>query len=105
MYPKIANCGKTTAFGKVIPATYKFGVQWDIAGQSGAKGVTGRLLLNRNSDPFEMKAGKSGSLGLELFGVVNTMKDFSVVAFGEKGPVSIIHQKGLTSATWFNSGV
>lgn len=58
MYPKRAGCGLKAAFSLTPPPSdYKYGVQWNIAGQSGAVGTNGEYSLNNYDQPFQMTAG------------------------------------------------
>lgn len=104
MYPKISGCGQGSLFAPP-PSTHKYGIQWNVAGKSGRKGVNGGIFLNSYDSPFVMAAGSSGTISMELFGKTGIMKDFSLVAFGSLGPVTITHNQGLTSDHWFTSGV
>ena len=54
-------------------------------------------------EPFEMTAGQMHTVFLELDYVGrDMMKDFSVVAWGEEGTITLTHDGGLESKS-FNS--
>jgi hypothetical protein len=86
MYPARTGCG-TKTFTTPAPADFKYGIKWNIAGQSGAKGVNGEVRLANYGTPFMMGPGVTGTIDAELFGATGVMKDYAVVAFGSAGPV------------------
>ena len=55
--------------------------------------------------PYAITAGQSYKIAIELWGPkeIYTPKDFSVVTWGEKGPLTIKHTQGFESDQFFNS--